>query len=83
MGLLLLPFVIHPLKKIPPFLSTTILTAVENEEQNQQTIPLPTVAQQVITNAENEIDSEKRLLKLLLLLKVVTMKSYRCCPKTM
>ena len=47
-------------EKDSSFLRTTILTAVENEEQNQQTIPLPAVAQQVITNAQNETDSEKK-----------------------
>lgn len=38
--------------KDSPYLSSIILTAVENEEENQRTIPLPTVAQQVISNAQ-------------------------------
>lgn len=42
--------------KDSPYLSSIILTAVENEEQNQRTIPLPTVAQQVISNAESNTD---------------------------
>lgn len=39
--------------KDSPYLRIILLTAVENEEQNEKTIPLPTVAQQVISNAES------------------------------
>ena len=52
----------HSASEDSPYLSSITLTAVENEEENQRTIPLPTVAQQVISNAESSPDEILKLL---------------------
>ena len=52
----------HSDSKDSPYLASINLTAVENEEENQRTIPLPTVAQQVISNADSSADEVLKLL---------------------